>query len=141
VERAGHGQDLGVLKDAFLASEWAGRKPSHIEIDVEVPLAGTMIRSRIDAVFPIQEGLERVTVVDWKSGRPPQNETERASREVQLAMYRLAWARWNQVQVSDVDAAFFYAATGQTVRPQALASEAELEALLEDAVDSSESAL
>lgn len=121
---------LADLKQTFLDSEWAPRVPSHIEVNVELPVAGLTIRSRIDAVFPAGRGLDRVTVVDWKSGRPPSDEHEQAAREVQLAVYRMAWSEWQRIPLEDVDAVFYYVATGQTVRPKRLLTRDQIEALL-----------
>lgn len=122
--------DLASLREAFARSEWAHRTPSHIEVDVELPVAGVTIRSRIDAVFPPGEGLDRVTVVDWKSGTAPRDPEERAAREVQLAVYRLAWAEWTGVPLEQVDAAFHYVGDGATVRPARLLTRPEIEQLL-----------
>jgi DNA helicase-2/ATP-dependent DNA helicase PcrA len=49
---------------------------------------------------------------------------------VQLAVYRLAWARLQGVPVEHVGAAFFHAATGATVRPVELLDALALEALV-----------
>ncbi|SEJ19592.1 ATP-dependent DNA helicase [Demequina mangrovi] len=122
--------DIEALTEAFARSAWAARTPSHIEVDVEVPIAGVTIRSRIDAVFPAGAGLDRVTVVDWKSGSAPRDPEERASREVQLAVYRLAWSEWTGVPLEDVDAAFHYVKDDATVRPERLLTREEIEALL-----------
>jgi len=122
--------DLEALKRTWEASEWADRTPSDVEVDVELPIAGTVIRSRIDAVFPAGRGLDKVTVVDWKSGKPPTNPHDIAAREVQLAVYRLAWSAWKGIPLEDIDAAFYYVATDHTVRPQRLLSQAELEELV-----------
>jgi len=122
--------DLARLRETFAASAWAGRTPIAVEVDVEFPVGGITVRSRIDAVFPAGGGLERVTVVDWKSGRPPADAAEREAREVQLAVYRLAWATWKEIPVEDVDAAFYYVATDTTVHPQRLLTRAEIEALI-----------
>ncbi len=122
--------DFDRLRDAFLASPWARRVPSHVEADVELPMGGVTLRSRIDAVFPPGGGLDRVTVVDWKTGVPPTDPREREAREVQLATYRLAWSRWTGVPLDDVDAVFFYASTGETVSPARLLDEDEIVALL-----------
>ncbi|WP_061960819.1 ATP-dependent DNA helicase [Demequina flava] len=128
---AGHDRaDLARLQDNFASSEWASRKPSDIEVRVELPVEGVTIRSRIDAVFPPGQGLDRVTVVDWKSGRPPRDDAERTAREVQLAVYRLAWAEWKSLDIEEVDAAFYYAGADVTVRPQALLSREEIVALI-----------
>jgi DNA helicase-2/ATP-dependent DNA helicase PcrA len=122
--------ELDTLKATFLASEWAARTPTHVEADVELPVGDVTVRSRIDAVFGPGSGLDRVTVVDWKSGRPPHDEADRAAREVQLAMYRLAWSARSGVPVDQIDAAFYYVAVDQTVRPQRLLDRREIETLL-----------
>ncbi|MDN4478233.1 ATP-dependent DNA helicase [Demequina sp. SYSU T00039] len=129
----GPGEDddaIEELKAAFEASPWRLRTPSHIEVDVEVPLAGVTVRSRIDAVFPPGDGLERVTVVDWKSGAPPRDPAERAAREVQLSVYRLAWATYTGAALEDVDAAFHYVRDGRTVFPEQLLSRDQIEGLI-----------
>ena len=126
----GNAVDLDELKRIWEQSEWADRTPSFVEVDVELPLGGTVIRSRIDAVFPPGRGLDKVTIVDWKSGRPPTDASDIAAREVQLAVYRLAWSAWKGIPLDEVDAAFYYVATDQTVRPQRLLTRAELEVLV-----------
>ncbi|WP_062200946.1 ATP-dependent DNA helicase [Demequina salsinemoris] len=125
-----HAVDLDELKATFEASEWAKRVPTDIEVDVELPVGGVSVRSRIDAVFPAGGGLERVTVVDWKSGRPPRDDDERAAREVQLAMYRLAWSERTGLPLEEVDAAFYYVAADATVRPERLLDRGEIEDLI-----------
>ncbi|WP_291377608.1 ATP-dependent DNA helicase [Demequina sp.] len=123
--------ELDALKATFLASEWASRTPTHVEADVELPVGGVTVRSRIDAVFGAGAGLDRVTVVDWKSGRPPRDEAETAAREVQLAMYRLAWSARTGTPVEQIDAAFYYVADDVTVRPQILLDRDQIVGLLE----------
>ncbi len=118
---------LDELRATFLASEWADRTPVDVETDVEVTIAGVALRSRIDAVFAEGDGY---VVVDWKTGRPPTDPSERAAREIQLATYRLAWARARGIDPGRVGAAFYYVGSGQTVRPAALAAEEELARLL-----------
>ncbi|WP_345713906.1 RecB family exonuclease, partial [Kineococcus glutinatus] len=122
---------LAVLQANFLASEWAGREPFAVEVAVETPVAGVVVRGRIDAVFRSvgPDGRVRYDVVDWKTGRPPVGDAARA-RDVQLAVYRLAWSRLHGVPAQDVSAAFFHASTGQTVRPVDLHDAAALEALV-----------
>ncbi len=124
------GGDIGALRDSFLASPWAARIPVATEARVEVPLGSLTLRSQIDAVFPAGAGLDRVTVVDWKTGAPPADPAERAAREVQLATYRLAWSRWKGMPLEEVDAVFFYALTGQTVAPERMLGEEEIVALV-----------
>lgn len=120
--------DLEALRASFLGSEWAARTPSAVEVDVETPVGDVVLRSRIDAVFPEPDG--GVVVVDWKTGRPPTDAAAAATRELQLSVYRLAWSRWTGTPVEKVRAAFFYVATGTTVRPDRLLGAAEIEAVL-----------
>jgi DNA helicase-2/ATP-dependent DNA helicase PcrA len=86
-----------------------------------------VVRGRVDAVFADADG--RVDVVDWKTGRVPDGEAA-AVRSVQLAAYRLAFAKLLDVPVDQVGAAFHYVRENVTVRPADLMSEADLAALL-----------
>lgn len=115
------------LQENFWASEWAGRDPSAIEVAIETTIADMPIRGRIDAVFPGEDG--GYTIVDWKTGRPPQDPQDLRHKALQLSLYRLAYARLRQIDIERVDAAFFYASTGQTVRPDLLSAQ-ELEQML-----------
>ena len=83
-------------------------------------------RGRIDAVFRTQEGWE---LVDWKTGRVPHGRDLR-QKSGQLALYRLAFARWQDVPVERVSAAFYYVAEDRVVRPHDLADEAQLERIV-----------
>lgn len=123
---------LADLQVQFLASEWADRQPVGLEIAVTTTLAGRTVKGRIDAVFPRHDG--GFTVVDWKTGRPPSSPGERARRDVQLAVYRLAYARLVSRKEADIDTAFFYAVTGETVRPDPLSAQ-QVEELLRVSLD------
>jgi DNA helicase II / ATP-dependent DNA helicase PcrA len=83
-----------------------------------------------DAPPPVPGEPHAVVVVDWKTGREPRDPADRAQREVQLAAYRLAWARWTGLPVEKVSAAFVYVASGSTVRPARLLDEEGLEGLV-----------
>jgi DNA helicase-2/ATP-dependent DNA helicase PcrA len=113
--------DLAALQDAFLMTPYATRKPYLVEAQFALSLGGRVVRGRIDAVYELGDG--RWDVVDWKTG----NE---AADPLQLAIYRLAWAKLVDAEPADVDAAFLYVRTGEVVRPADLADEAELVALL-----------
>jgi len=107
-------EQLPLMKELFLASEWAGRSPVAIEIAIETTVAEIAIRGRIDAVFPRAGG--GFTVVDWKTGAKPSGDEARV-RALQLGAYRLAFARLRGLSPDQVDAAFYYAGTGETVFP------------------------
>ncbi|WP_063792982.1 ATP-dependent DNA helicase [Frankia sp. R43] len=114
------GPDLAALQDAFLAGPYGSRRPFALEEPFEVMIGGRAVRGRIDAVYDLGGG--RWEVVDWKTGSEPAD-------PVQLAVYRVAWAKVRGVAVPDVDAAYFYVASGQVVRPPLL-SEDEIVAIL-----------
>ena len=113
--------DLLVLQEAFLRSGFAGRRPHAVEAAFALPLDGRVIRGRIDAVYDLGDG--RWEVVDWKTG------TE-AAAPLQLAIYRLAWARLVDVPPERVQAGFLYVRTGEYVVHTDLPGVDELVALL-----------
>jgi DNA helicase-2/ATP-dependent DNA helicase PcrA len=113
--------DLAELQEAFRASGWAEMRPHQVEAGFALPLAGRVVRGRIDAVYDLGGG--RWKVVDWKTGRE-------TADPVQLAVYRLAWARLVGVDPSAVEASFLYVATGKEVVHTDLLGEEELAALL-----------
>jgi len=106
--------ELPRMKELFLASEWAQRSPEAIELAIETTVAEMAIRGRIDAVFARPGG--GFTVVDWKTGTRPSGDKAR-TRALQLEAYRLAFARLRGLDLDQVDAAFYYAASGETVFP------------------------
>ncbi|WP_104062169.1 ATP-dependent DNA helicase [Arthrobacter sp. 4R501] len=124
--------DLDTMVATFKASEWADRSPAFVEVPVETRVGDVVVRGRIDAVFQDADG--RWDLVDWKTGRRPSAAQLRA-KSVQLAAYRLAWARLKGVAVEDVRAAFFYVADNQVVRPHDLGSAEELEQIVAAALD------
>ena len=119
---------LAELQAAFMASPWAARTPVDVEVPFDLVLGTKVIRGRIDAVFADADG---VTVVDWKTGEPPDTPEAARHAAVQLAVYRLATAALRGVPVTSVRAAFHYVRSGLTVTPQALPEADELAALLE----------
>ncbi|MET0965371.1 MAG: ATP-dependent DNA helicase [Nakamurella sp.] len=102
------------LRRQFLSSTWANRVPVEIEVPFATRIAGIGIRGRIDAVFADHDG--GLTVVDWKTGRPPAT-ARRAALGVQLACYRIAMAELSGLPLDLVRAAFHYIPTGTTVAP------------------------
>ncbi|MDF2093442.1 ATP-dependent DNA helicase [Knoellia sp. 3-2P3] len=113
-EDPGDDAELPAMKEHFLASEWAGRAPVEIEIAVETVIDAMAVRGRIDAVFRRPDG--GFTIVDWKTGAKPTGEAAR-TRALQLAAYRVAFARLRGLDLEQVDAAFYYAVSGETVWP------------------------
>jgi DNA helicase-2/ATP-dependent DNA helicase PcrA len=116
-------QKLEDLKNQWLASDWASLEPHAVEVPFETVIAGVLVRGRIDAVYKTETGFE---VVDWKTGSKILDE----SSAVQLAVYRLAWAKLAAIDVQKVSAAFHYVPTNKTDRRANLLSEDQLTDLL-----------
>jgi DNA helicase-2/ATP-dependent DNA helicase PcrA len=115
---------LDELKRKWLESHWAKKVPVKLEVPFETVLAGVLIRGRIDAVYKTEIGFE---VVDWKTGSKKLGE----SAAIQLAMYRLAWAKIAGIDIEQVSACFHYVPTGEDDRRSDLLSQAQLVELLE----------
>jgi DNA helicase-2/ATP-dependent DNA helicase PcrA len=121
-------ESLAELQAAFMASPWAARTPVDVEVPFDMVVGGTVVRGRIDAVFTDADG---ATVVDWKTGDPPNTPEAERHAAVQLAVYRLAWAALRDVPVDSVRAAFHYVRSGHIVVPDSLPDSDDLAALLE----------
>ncbi|MET7769656.1 ATP-dependent DNA helicase [Nocardia sp. NPDC005366] len=127
--------DLTRMQDAFLESPWAHRSPLEVEVPFETSIAGTVIRGRMDAVFAEPGG--GWIVVDWKTGAEP-GPAEEPAVAMQLAIYRLAWARLMAARtggtesemLEKIGAAFHYVRSGRTVAPAELPGHDELAELI-----------
>ncbi|GAB3616660.1 ATP-dependent DNA helicase [Okibacterium endophyticum] len=116
-------QALQRLQQTFESSEWAHLAPVDVEREINVVLGGQIIICKLDAVY-LRDG--RYQIVDWKTGRAPANDDEIDERQLQLALYRIAWSRWKGVPVDEIDAALYYVSENRVVRPERFYSEEEL---------------
>jgi DNA helicase-2/ATP-dependent DNA helicase PcrA len=129
-ETATDDAQLAELCAAFEQSGWAGQTPAFVEVPFEMVQSGVLVRGRMDAVFGSDE--TGWTVVDWKTGSRPSGAAARAAA-VQLAAYRLAWARLNKIpeeRLVAVSAAFHYVRSNETISPADLLDAAGLAALI-----------
>ncbi len=131
--------ELAGLRRAFEAGEYADRAPAHIEYPFTVTIAGVPVSGRIDAIYTAaaqpgdDEDQQRWEVVDWKtSGRP-------GADPLQLAIYRLAWAKIAGVPVGQVAAAFYHVPTALRVPLTDPPSEAELAEVLAESISATQS--
>jgi DNA helicase-2/ATP-dependent DNA helicase PcrA len=120
--------EMETLQQAFMSGPYAHRSPLAVEAPFQMVLGDSTVAGRIDAVYDVDGGDPalpadaRYEVVDWKTGRHPAD-------EMQLALYRIAWAELNGVRPESVVATFYYVATGQLERPDTLPDRATLAAL------------
>ena len=101
-------QRLAELQASFEAGPYADRAPVAVEVPFTTVISGRVVAGRIDAVFADGDGFE---VVDWKTGSAEHVDP------MQLAVYRLAWARQVDVPLDRVGAAFLVVGTGEVLRP------------------------
>lgn len=120
---------LVALQRTFAASPWATRRPEQVEIEIHVPLAGQVIVCKLDAVYAADDGVHRYQIVDWKTGAAPRDADDLERKQLQLALYRLAYARYTGVDPELIDAVFYFVADDRVIRPERLYSEDELRSL------------
>jgi DNA helicase-2/ATP-dependent DNA helicase PcrA len=105
--------ELERLKNAFKASEFATRAKPEMETPFGILFQGTTWRGRIDAVYAgtiaDPSAKDRWVVIDWKTGRPG------TADELQLHIYRHAWAGIKQIDIEQVEAAFYHVGDAQLV--------------------------
>jgi DNA helicase-2/ATP-dependent DNA helicase PcrA len=116
--------DFERLRAIFEASPWASRRPVEVEREIHLPFAGRIVICKIDAVYDLPDG--RFEIVDWKTGKAPKDAADLEQKQLQLALYRLAYARWRGIDESLVDAAFYFVSDDRVIRPDHVDSEEEL---------------
>ncbi|AYF97074.1 ATP-dependent DNA helicase [Protaetiibacter intestinalis] len=114
---------LAELQATFARSEWAALKPVEVEREIHLPFAGRIVICKIDAVY--RHG-DRFEVVDWKTGKAPRDDADLERKQLQLALYRLAYARREGIDPALIDAAFYFVADDEVIRPPHVDSEQEL---------------
>ncbi len=114
--------DLRELIATFEAGPFGDRVPHAVEAPFALVLAGQVVRGRIDAVYAEPGG--GWLVVDWKTNR------QQDADALQLAIYRVAWAELMGVPLEQVQAAFHYVRSGETVTPSDLPDRQGLERIL-----------
>ena len=124
-------EQLEALKATFEASPWAARRPVEVEREIHLPFDGQVVICKIDAVYA--QG-DRFEVVDWKTGKAPKDDADLEQKQLQLALYRLAYAHWTGIDPALIDAVFYFVADDEVVRPERLYEEAELVQLWRKAI-------
>ena len=114
------------LREIFEASPWASRRPVDVEREIHLPFDGRIVICKIDAVYELDGG--RFEIVDWKTGKAPKGAKDLDEKQLQLALYRLAYARWRGIDPNRIDAVFYYVSDDLVIRPGHIDDEAELRA-------------
>jgi DNA helicase II / ATP-dependent DNA helicase PcrA len=124
--------ELERVRASYQNSPWAAQPAFAVEIPLETTLAGTTLRGRIDAVFARDAhgtalshhifeawtGLSRAErdlkmaactfdLVDWKTGDVPKG-TDLEEKELQLAVYKIAFSRLYSVPMDNIRGHFVY---------------------------------
>ena len=115
---------LETLQATFAASPWAARRPVEVEREIHLPFDGQIVICKIDAVYELED--DRFEVVDWKTGKAPRDADDLEQKQLQLALYRLAYAQWKGIDPDRIDALFYFVAEDRVIRPERLFDEAEL---------------
>jgi DNA helicase-2/ATP-dependent DNA helicase PcrA len=122
-------EKLAALQRTFEHSAWASLKPIDVEREIHLVLDGQVIICKIDAVYALTSGEgvgERYQVVDWKTGKAPRDDADLDEKQLQLALYRLAYAQWRGIDPAVIDAVFYYVADDRVITPRHLYDEDEL---------------
>ena len=123
---------LRALQATFEASEWGGRRPIAVELELHLPIDEHVFVCKLDAVYEVPPGGElaargiRYQVVDWKTGAAPRDAHDLELKQTQLALYRLAYAKWAGVAPEQIDAVFYFVEDDRVIRPDRLYDEAAL---------------
>jgi DNA helicase-2/ATP-dependent DNA helicase PcrA len=121
--------DLARLQATFEGSEWATRRPVEVEREIHLPFDGRIVICKIDAIYalgPGSDGEPRFEVVDWKTGKAPRDADDLERKQLQLALYRLAYSRWAGIDPIRISAAFYFVADDAVIRPEHIDDESEL---------------
>lgn len=121
-------EELERLQQTFLAGGWGERQPVAVEAPFEMVLGTRMVRGRIDAIYPRDDG--GYDVIDFKTGAVLSGRDFEVAA-LQLSTYRLAWADLAGVSPDEVSAGFLYIRTGELKRPTTLLDREQLSGVLD----------
>ena len=102
------------LAEIFKNSRFANLKDSEIELEINLTHGVNTFVCKLDAVFKVGERLE---IVDWKTGSPPESKEQEEQMILQLALYRFAYSKLRNVPVDKIDVCFYFVADNTELRP------------------------
>lgn len=116
-------EGLAELQQTFERSQFAALSPEEVEIEIHLVLAGEVVICKLDAVYLVDG---RFLVVDWKTGKAPKDAADLESKQLQLALYRQAFAEWKGIDPDLIDALFYYVTEDRVIRPERIYNRNEL---------------
>lgn len=124
-------ENLERLAATFENSRFSTLIPIEIEREVQLSIGQNTFVCKLDAVFSDGDNFE---IVDWKTGKAPNDKKEIESRLLQLALYRVAYARFANINIEQIKATLYYVAEDLEISSDALPGEQELMRLFAQAV-------
>ena len=122
---------ISALQETFKASRWANLTPLSVEQEIHLTIGAHTFICKLDAVFETETGVE---IIDWKTGQSPLDDEDERMKSLQLALYRMAYARLTDTPIETIEASFYFVSENKEVRPKRLLDEAELIALWQQAI-------
>jgi len=111
------------LTAIFERSPWASLRPVDVEIEIDLPFDGRVLHLQARRRLPAAEDATKSS-----TGRPgkPKDAKDLEDKQLQLALYRLAYSRWKGIPIEQIDAVFYYVAEDAVIAPAHLYDENEL---------------
>jgi DNA helicase-2/ATP-dependent DNA helicase PcrA len=111
------------LKAIFEESRFASMEPADIECEIQVTIKSNTFICKIDAVFKTEDGFE---IVDWKTGIAPTTPEDIAEKALQLALYRMAYAKFHGVDPDKIGVCLYYVNDNLEIKPEEVKTEDQL---------------
>ncbi|MEI6590623.1 MAG: ATP-dependent DNA helicase, partial [Actinomycetes bacterium] len=114
--------DIRQLQKTFAESRWAGLTPVDVEVEIQVSIGSNTFICKLDAVYKTESGFE---IVDWKTGSPPKDKAQEEAKALQLALYRMAYSKYKNVDPELISSCLFFVTDNLVISPQ-VKTEAEI---------------
>lgn len=124
-------EHLQELAKTFRASRFSTLTPIEVEREIQLTIGANTFVCKLDAVF--RNG-DQVEIVDWKTGKAPADEQEIKSRLLQLALYRVAYARFARIDIEKIKATLYYVSQDVEISSDDLPDEDALVRLFQKAI-------
>ncbi len=107
--------DIRALQQTFANSKWAGQTPVDVEIEIQVSIGTNTFICKLDAVYKTEAGFE---IVDWKTGAPPKDKAQEEAKALQLALYRLAYSKYLNIDPETITTCLFFVTDNLVISPK-----------------------